>query len=59
MRCDEINNPPTRRALGELHADIAVAPAAPFEFIILRLGRQGQTLEIAEGASSLAMGGAD
>jgi phage tail sheath protein FI len=58
VRCDEINNPPTRRALGELHADIAVAPAAPFEFIILRLGRQGQTLEIAEGAASLAVGGA-
>jgi phage tail sheath protein FI len=59
VRCDEINNPPTRRTAGELHADIAVAPSAPFEFIILRLGRQGQTLEIAEGALSLAMGGAD
>jgi hypothetical protein len=48
VRCDDTNNPPDRRALGELHADIAIAPSNPFEFIILRLGRSADSLEIVE-----------
>ncbi|GGJ24161.1 phage tail sheath family protein [Neoroseomonas lacus] len=48
VRCDETNNPPTGRARGELVIDIAVAPAVPFEFILLRLGRIDQAFELTE-----------
>lgn len=48
VRCDETNNPPSGRARGELVIDIAVAPAAPFEFILLRLGRIDQAFELTE-----------
>lgn len=47
--CDETNNPPFERDLGRVHCDVLVAPAAPMEFITLRLelGREGQ-LEVTE-----------
>ena len=48
VRCDEENNDPTRRANGELHVDIAIAPSAPFEFIVLRIGRQANSFELVE-----------
>ena len=48
VRCDETNNPPSGRARGELVIDIAVAPAVPFEFILLRLGRIDQAFELTE-----------
>jgi hypothetical protein len=48
VRCDETNNPPAARARGHLVVDIAVAPAVPFEFILLRLGRVDQSFELAE-----------
>jgi len=46
--CDETNNPAEQRANGELHADIAISPSVPMEFIILRLGRSQDSLEIEE-----------
>ena len=49
VRCDEVNNPPDQRANGQLLAEIAIAPSQPFEFIILRLGRQDNAFEISEG----------
>jgi len=60
VRCDEVNNDPARRANGELHVDVAVAPAAPLEFIVLRIGRQGNSFELIEdGTISASMiGGA-
>lgn len=60
VRCDEENNDPARRANGELRIDIAIAPAAPLEFIVLRIGRQGNSFELVEdGAFASAMiGGA-
>ncbi|SMF02966.1 hypothetical protein SAMN06265365_10648 [Tistlia consotensis] len=48
VRCDESNNPPSARARGELVVDIAVAPARPLEFILLRLGRRDDAFELAE-----------
>ena len=39
VRCDETNNPPDARARGELLMQVGVAPVAPFEFIVLRIGR--------------------
>jgi hypothetical protein len=48
VKCDEQNNPPDRRARGQLVAEVGIAPALPFEFIVLRLGREANQLEIAE-----------
>jgi phage tail sheath protein FI len=48
VRCDEVNNDATRRANGELHVDIAVAPSMPMEFVVLRVGRQANRFELVE-----------
>lgn len=48
VKCDDANNPPPARADGFLLAEVGVAPSKPFEFVILRIGRQGNELEIAE-----------
>ncbi|MCP4304295.1 MAG: phage tail sheath family protein [bacterium] len=48
VKCDQENNPPDRRAAGWLLATVGVAPAIPFEFVVLRVGRQGNALEIEE-----------
>ncbi len=48
VRCDLGNNPASLRALGQLHCDIAVAPAVPMEFIVLRMGRQGNSFALVE-----------
>ncbi len=59
VRCDDSNNPARGRADGELVVDIAVAPAVPLEFIILRLGRRDAAFELAEqGALALDTVGA-
>ena len=38
MRIDEALNPPSTRALGELHIEVGVQPAYPAEFLVLRIG---------------------
>lgn len=48
LRCDEGNNPQAERDNGRLHCDIAVAPVIPYEFVVLRIGRSGNTLEVSE-----------
>jgi phage tail sheath protein FI len=53
VRCDEGNNPPAVRAEGRLHCDIAVAPSAPFEFVVLRIARIGEVLKAEELTESL------
>ena len=59
VRCDETNNPASARARGELAIDIAVAPAKPLEFILLRLGRSEAGFELAEqGRIAVAQAGA-
>lgn len=39
VRCDETNNPPAARDRGELLIEVGVAATVPFEFIVLRIGR--------------------
>ncbi len=39
VRCDDGNNPPSVRDRGELRIDVGIAPTTPFEFIVLRVGR--------------------
>jgi hypothetical protein len=51
LRCDEGNNPPDARERGELHIDIGVAPVTPFEFIVLRIGRDANAFSIGEVAA--------
>jgi uncharacterized protein len=48
VRCDEGNNPPAVRERGELHIDIGVAPTSPFEFIVLRVGRDANGFAVHE-----------
>ncbi|MGR9072434.1 MAG: phage tail sheath family protein [Gammaproteobacteria bacterium] len=48
VRCSEDNNPPEQREIGRLLAEIGVAPSKPFEFVVLRVGRQGETVRILE-----------
>jgi Bacteriophage tail sheath protein len=40
VRCDETTNPPDLREEGQLVALLGFQPAAPCEFIVLRVGRQ-------------------
>ena len=37
VKCDEENNPPESRDLGELHVDIGIAPVKPAEFVVFRI----------------------
>lgn len=48
VKCDQENNPPEQRDKGMLLAHVGVAPSKPFEFVVLRVGRQGNELEITE-----------
>ncbi|MEF7616350.1 phage tail sheath C-terminal domain-containing protein [Aquincola sp. MAHUQ-54] len=45
-RCDESLNPPAERDHGRLVAEVGIAPAAPAEFIVLRVGRQAGTRQL-------------
>jgi hypothetical protein len=48
VRCDEENNPPYERDRGRLRVDVGAAPSHPCEFIVIRLGRTADELEIVE-----------
>lgn len=48
VKCDADNNPPAVVDAGQIVAEIAVAPAIPFEFIIFRLGRTVEAVEVTE-----------
>jgi hypothetical protein len=46
--CNDSNNPTTMQVMGDLFVDIALAPSIPFEFVLLRLGRSSDSLDIQE-----------
>jgi hypothetical protein len=48
VNCDETNNPPADAALGRLLVDVGVAPVRPAEFVVFRVGRTNDQLEITE-----------
>ena len=52
VKCDEENNPPAARDVGQLLAEVWVAPSKPFEFVVLRIGRTDNEFEIAEARVS-------
>ncbi len=56
VRCDDSNNPASSRERGELLAEVGVAPSVPFEFVVLRIGRSSNGLEISTADSLSLMG---
>lgn len=60
VRCDESNNSVSDRANGRLAVDVAIAPSAQLEFIVLRIGRQANSFELVEDSATMSafVGGA-
>jgi hypothetical protein len=54
VRCDETNNPSYLRDQGRLQIDVGIAPTTPFEFIVLRIGRDANGFALNEGEPMLA-----
>jgi hypothetical protein len=50
VKCDDALNPPAVEAMGQLLAQVGVAPAEPLEFIVLDLAREGDTVLTTEDA---------
>jgi phage tail sheath protein FI len=48
VNCGEAQNPADARARGMLVAEVGVAPAKPFEFIVVRVGVTDNALEVTE-----------
>lgn len=48
VKCDLANNTDDDRAEGRLIADVGIAPAIPFEFVVVRVWRARNELEITE-----------
>lgn len=51
VRCDEENNPAAVGDAGRLVLDVAVAPSNPYEFVVFRLGRTYDALDVTENLS--------
>jgi len=54
IQCDEDNNPPSQREQGRLWAEVGVAPSQPLEFILLRVGRANNEVEISNPDGRMA-----
>ena len=52
VKCDLENNGEDDRANGRLVADVGIAPAIPFEFVVVRVWRARNELELAELTST-------
>lgn len=48
VKCDATNNPPDVTDAGQFVAEVGVAPAIPAEFIVFRVGRTQDALEVTE-----------
>ncbi|MEP6817672.1 MAG: phage tail sheath subtilisin-like domain-containing protein, partial [Marmoricola sp.] len=59
VKCDLDNNPPERRDIGQLLIEVGVAPAQPFEFVLLRVGRVTDSIEVREATGSLGATGTE
>ncbi len=57
VRCDLDNNPPQERDLGRLLVEVGVAPSQPFEFVVVRVGRVHDALQVRSGGTSLGATG--
>lgn len=59
VTCDLDNNPQQRRAVGELLVEVGVAPSQPLEFVLLRVGRVSDSIEVRDGSGSLGATGTE
>ena len=57
IKCDLDNNPDAERDLGRLMIEISVAPSKPFEFVVLRVGRVRDALEVTDAADAFSASG--
>ena len=57
VKCDQDNNPPQDSDLGRLIIEAGVAPALPFEFIVLRVGQVRDSLQVREQGTATGTGG--
>jgi uncharacterized protein len=57
VRCDLDNNPAAERDLGRLIVEIGVAPSKPFEFVLLRVGRVRDSLEVTDATETFSVAG--
>jgi hypothetical protein len=57
IQCDLDNNPAPERDLGRLIVEIGVAPSKPFEFVVLRVGRVRDALEVTDATGTFSAGG--
>ena len=48
VKCDDDTNPPSETANGRLLAVVGVAPVRPAEFVVFRIGRTHDELEVIE-----------
>jgi phage tail sheath protein FI len=48
VKCDETTNPPDRVDRGQLVVEVGVAPTRPAEFVVFRVGRTVEELELVE-----------
>jgi phage tail sheath protein FI len=48
VKCDASNNPAAQTDIGQLLAEVGVAPSYPFEFVVLRVAKVGNQFEVTE-----------
>ncbi len=48
VRCDDVTTPAALAANGELVVEVGVAPASPAEFVVFRVGRVGDQVQVTE-----------
>lgn len=46
--CDQTTNPLATTSIGQMIAEVGVAPASPAEFVVFRLGQVQDSLEVTE-----------
>jgi phage tail sheath protein FI len=59
VKCDLDNNPAEQRDIGQLLIEVGVAPSQPFEFVVLRVGRVSDSIEVRGGFGSLGATGTE
>jgi phage tail sheath protein FI len=57
VQCDLDNNPQSERDLGRLIIEIGVAPSTPFEFVVIRVGRVNDAIEVTDSTGTFSAGG--
>jgi len=56
VKCDAENNPPDQVDRGQLVVDVGVAPVRPAEFVVVRVGKTVDGLEITEMRETIGTG---